>query len=1355
MIRKTFSALALVMALTLSLGVAFKIHPAMADTPFKVTSGVGLGNTGAALQPDGKTVMCGRDSSWNVVLARFGTDGALDNTFGTNGAVTIDLNGQAFAVAIQSNGKIVVVGESWSNGFLVARFLSNGTLDTTFGSPNGYVATTFEAAGWEGAYAVAIQTNGQIVAAGYNYDNFPQFALARYNTDGSLDSGFGTGGKVVTQMGTDDAKAYAVAIKADGSIVAAGFGSYASYNIVLAQYTSGGALDTGFGTNGIVNTNFSGGSYEEARSVAIDANQKIVVGGYIDVINNGNTQFTVLRYNTDGGLDTSFSGDGVATIDINGSGRDDMAFSVAIQTNGKIVAAGYSDNTDNGFYDDFAVARFNTDGTLDTTFGSPNGYLITDFGGSEQAFSALVQPSDQKIIVAGESSVGFALVRYTTTGVVDTIGGAPAIIGNSLGIGTELGIANTAPTITSTADNSSAASPTNMGGNIIFTVSASDSNDDPMYIAICKENSVTAGSGTFPTCGGAGAWHVDSSSRPNPIVGATVTTSTTGLIGETYPWYAFVCDGNGTPGSCSAMVNAGSPFVVNHQPVLGTVAIGPTCGSSASVDPGNARMAKTMTDFSGLDDQALSAALQSDGKIVTAGWSDVVFAVARHNADGSLDSTFGTGGKVTTAIGNSYDSANSVAIQSDGKIVVGGQSNNGTNDDFALARYNPDGSLDNTFGTGGKVTTAIGSYNDWAYSVSIQADGKIAAAGASNNGSRYVFAVVRYNDNGSLDTGFGTGGKVTTAIGSVGDLINSIAIQSDGKIVAAGSSLVGIDRLFALARYNTNGSLDSSFGTGGKVTTAVAIDNMAQSVRIQADGKIVAAGSAMDSSYFNFGVARYNSDGSLDSSFGTGGKVTTQIGSANSFANSMVLQLDGKILVAGYSTGTWKDFTIARYNNDGALDSAFGTGGKITTDFASDDDVAQSVLVRPDGKIIAAGYTYNNTSYDFALARYTSSGVLDDLSGYACVSAAVTDADTNATSSLVDVHACSTNSFTGSACGGTTLCKITGVRNGQSGQCVVDGLVNIPTAHGDATAYPVYVFTVDSNGFQGSGTSTSGYAVTDIAPTVDTYSVQDIHPTAGGSVTTSFTTLVSDDNGWADIDTVDGLIYDSASGSGGTALSSGTCTPNERNCYLRAACTKAQSTPTQITATCDSITTWFNMDPTAPGVWKAHANAIDTGHTTVGADSATDIMVGALSAVAVTQPSIAYGGIAVGGTSSSSQTTTMQNVGNIVIDVGIHGTNMIDGSNSIPLAQQRWATDTGFAYLTGDHPLVADPESVPGTATTGCANRSVAVRAAHDSTATDSDLFWKLRIPDPQPTGSYSGSNTFTSVVDGLCTGTD
>ena len=248
--------------------------------------------------------------------------------------------------------------------------------------------------------------------------------------------------------------------------------------------------------------------------------------------------------------------------------------------------------------------------------------------------------------------------------------------------------------------------------------------------------------------------------------------------------------------------------------------------------------------------------------------TSLFFIPSASAAVGDLDTSFDTDGKVTTAIGSGLDAATSIALQSDGKIVVAGQSVIGGNDDFAVVRYNTDGSLDTSFGTDGKVTTAIGAGSDAASSIALQSDGKIVVAGYSVIGGIKNFAVVRYNTNGSLDTSFGTGGKVTTAIGNGGDIAYSIALQSDGKIVVAGYSLIAEFGDFSVVRYNTNGSLDTSFGTGGKVTTAIGAGNdFANSMALQSDGKIVVVGYYDNGDNLDFVVVRYiASDSSLDAS---------------------------------------------------------------------------------------------------------------------------------------------------------------------------------------------------------------------------------------------------------------------------------------------------------------------------------------------------------------------------------------------------------------------------------------------------------------------------------------------------------
>ena len=352
---------------------------------------------------------------------------------------------------------------------------------------------------------------------------------------------------------------------------------------------------------------------------------------------------------------------------------------------------------------------------------------------------------------------------------------------------------------------------------------------------------------------------------------------------------------------------------------------------------------KVVTQVGGAVDIAHSVAVQTDGRIVAAGNATLDFGVVRYNTDGTLDSSFDDDGKVITTVGFVDVRASSVAIQSDGRIVVAGfsKSNPGPSDDFVVVRYNTDGTLDTSFDGDGKVFTSIGSI-DLAYSVAIQSDDRIVVAGATYNGSNFDFAVIRYNTDGTLDTSFDGDGKVITPIGSFDDVAYSVAIQTNGHIVAAGKSSNGTNSDFVVVRYNTNGTLDTSFDGDGKAITPVgSIEDVAYSVAIQPDGRIVAAGYAgcnTGEPGDDFAVVRYNTDGTLDASFDGDGKALTAIstGSVDS-ASSVAVQTDGRIIVAGFSYDgpNRGDFAIVRYNANGTLDTSFDGDGKAITGMGS------------------------------------------------------------------------------------------------------------------------------------------------------------------------------------------------------------------------------------------------------------------------------------------------------------------------------------------------------------------------------------------------------------------------------------
>jgi uncharacterized delta-60 repeat protein len=320
---------------------------------------------------------------------------------------------------------------------------------------------------------------------------------------------------------------------------------------------------------------------------------------------------------------------------------------------------------------------------------------------------------------------------------------------------------------------------------------------------------------------------------------------------------------------------------------------------------------------------------------------------------GCLDETFGFGGKVTTVLnfGNGSGWANAVAIQpADGKIVVAAESG-GTSGDFYVLRYNMDGSIDSTFGSGGFTWfnfTTDTTDKESARAIAIQPDGKIVVGG-------YIPAtkssgIARLNSDGSLDSSFGTNGKTTLSYArNEPAQTRAIVIQPNGYIAVTGNSN---NNSFAFARFKPNGALDTSFnGTGKLVVKVSPSGSTAIDMKIQPDGKLVAAGSgAAKGSRTMFALMRVNTNGTLDTSFGTGGKVFTDINGAPSMATSISLNSAGRIVTGGflYATGV-EYFTFARYLPNGQLDGSFSSGGKFTLALPGLNRI-WGVVIQTDGK---------------------------------------------------------------------------------------------------------------------------------------------------------------------------------------------------------------------------------------------------------------------------------------------------------------------------------------------------------------------------------------------------------------------
>lgn len=426
---------------------------------------------------------------------------------------------------------------------------------------------------------------------------------------------------------------------------------------------------------------------------------------------------------------------------------------------------------------------------------------------------------------------------------------------------------------------------------------------------------------------------------------------------------------SGTSGTYANSTTSGA----STQPILKLYGQWPP--SPGILDNGFGTGGKAITSLGSVD-YGQAIAIQGDGKILLAGssniGSDFDFGIVRYRADGTHDPDFGGTGKVTTSIGGN-DFCDSMVVQADGKIVLAGTAHNGSNYDFAIARYNPDGTLDISFGGTGKVVLPIGGGDDRAYGVALQHDNRIVVGGYTYNGSNTDFAVLRLNADGTLDTGFGSSGKTTTSLGGGDDICHKLALQADGRIVLVGQTYTGSNNDFAVVRYLSNGTLDTSFGGTGKVITPIGGgDDNAHALAISRDGRILVTGAAMVSGAFDIALARYLADGSFDTSFGTNGKVTTAIGPNEDYGRAVVLREDGKILVAGRTVNAagYSDFALLRYTSSGGLDTTFSSDGKVITPVGSTHDEGRSLAVQGDGKLVIGGFAYDGANVDFAVARY-------------------------------------------------------------------------------------------------------------------------------------------------------------------------------------------------------------------------------------------------------------------------------------------------------------------------------------------------------------------------------------------------
>ena len=414
--------------------------------------------------------------------------------------------------------------------------------------------------------------------------------------------------------------------------------------------------------------------------------------------------------------------------------------------------------------------------------------------------------------------------------------------------------------------------------------------------------------------------------------------------------------------------------------------------------------------------------------LLTAFW--IVFLAGAFAQQGVLDQTFGIGGKVVTTspLINSHSiEGKGIALQQDGKIiVVGGALSTTDSSSFVVFRFNENGTLDNSFGLNGVVTTSVNLYGkSGAGAVAVQLDGKIVVGGYAvyDSAGSYNTALTRYNNDGTLDSSFGLNGIVNDIINPTwyeGNSINRIIILPNGKILAGGKNtlsivyqynsqgqldmvystpftsnavnailvqsdgkvLGGCSRGLGINRFKTTGSSDSSFGnyTGQSFLNLNYDSSYGYNACLQQNGKIILAGEAWLGGKSYIVMGRLTTDGVVDSSFGNNGNVITSVGNANDRATNLIQLTNGNLLVTGstsFNNGTPgnSDFVLLQYNKDGLLDSSFGIHGKIITDFDGSEDNAISSTVQLDGKIIVLGRTFQNGIWKIAMARYERNSI--------------------------------------------------------------------------------------------------------------------------------------------------------------------------------------------------------------------------------------------------------------------------------------------------------------------------------------------------------------------------------------------
>lgn len=796
-----------------------------------------------------------------------------------------------------------------------------GDLDLSFGG-FGYQAVVTSPVASNG---MAVAPDGKFVTAG---TSGVQIIVRRYAPNGTLDASFGTGGTATLINPSFAMHANAVAVQADGKIVVAGWADNASTNedFLVLRLNATGTVDGSFGSGGYRTTDFAGID-DRAEAVLVQPDGKVVLAGTSNV--GGDDDFSVARYTSGGSLDPGFSGDGRITIPFGG---DDACHGAALQPNGKILVVGEGSDEFPEYNTDLCLARINPDGTLDGGF-SADGLLEVGFGSAGDRGRAVAVLPGGDIVVAGHSwnggssfsgKLAFVLPNGTPDGTVDVSGsemlwdlaiqpdGRILVLGASSSAPGEISIYRRMPS---------------RGADLTFSLDGKASYDAGLYdwprrMALLPDGRILAHAMSGP----------DFFSLNSTVMIRVWPEGTPDEGG----YQAFGFDEYGIP-------------------------------------PGSGFPPGSIEDLRGM-------AIQPDGKIVVAGYvahptnGESDFGCARFLPDGELDPTFGLQGHTTFSFHNS-DIGTAVALQPDGKIVVAGFTGSGNGTNFLVARFLPNGAIDNTFGFGGFNVIDFAGGPDYAYGVAVAPDGKIVVAGGVFNGVNQVMGVARFGPDGIADNTFDLDAKQLVSFEAGATHAGTcVLVQPDLKIVMGGY----VDGDFILLRLLESGILDDTFGcsggiggNGGPCDGKVRIDmgggDYAYGLGRAPNGWLYLGGSRVIGTPSDFAVAQFNENGLLTScppfpcENWPNGRAYLNLGNVD-YGLALDVRSDGDVVVAGTADGM---FAWGQFGPRSNVAYAWAA-----TDMAGQDENARAVRFLGPNRLVVAGPQTFNSDRNFALAMY-------------------------------------------------------------------------------------------------------------------------------------------------------------------------------------------------------------------------------------------------------------------------------------------------------------------------------------------------------------------------------------------------